>query len=387
MGSEIVRPEDQDALPTSTAEVEFALVLSRMIDSVRNDPEHLRQTVYELARHKLQEQFASEDKGDVRQLSKALEVAIRGVETFVRNNGPNDTAFQSQQLALGSRTSAPSPARQEWPADQPVHPVVEIQDSDSREAGFWRGRFLGLRRFWSIAVVLAIGLTVVLVVQRGATVGWLRNKMNLAVAPPTSSPSRPPAVASSEATRGTKDDKPTESSPPVPTSYGIYAVSDDKFHELELLPGRAPDIRVPISLLITTPSRTTLPDGHIKFVVYRRDSATNAVDRADIRIIAKIERELSFDKAGKPVVSKPEDGWVIRNIAIPYRTAPRKDNPDMYEVRSEDPSFALAPGRYALVLKGLAYDFTVAGPVTDLRHCLERMVATNGQFYSECPKK
>jgi hypothetical protein len=71
---------------------------------------------------------------------------------------------------------------------------------------------------------------------------------------------------------------------------------------------------------------------------------------------------------------------------MPYRTAPRKDNPEMYEVRSENPDAPLPPGRYALVLKGLAYDFSVAGPVTDPRQCLERLVATNGRFYSECKK-
>ena len=71
----------------------------------------------------------------------------------------------------------------------------------------------------------------------------------------------------------------------------------------------------------------------------------------------------------------------------PYRTAPKKDNPDMYEIRSENPDAPLAPGRYALVLKGLAYDFSVAGPVTDPRQCLERLVANNGRFYSEYRKK
>src|ERR1700739_515762 len=85
MGSEILRPE-QDAAPTSSTEVEFALVLSRMIDSIKNDPEHLRATVYELARHKLKEQFESENGVDMRQLSKSLEIAIVGVEAFAKND-------------------------------------------------------------------------------------------------------------------------------------------------------------------------------------------------------------------------------------------------------------------------------------------------------------
>jgi hypothetical protein len=77
----------------------------------------------------------------------------------------------------------------------------------------------------------------------------------------------------------------------------------------------------------------------------------------------------------------------MRNISIPYRTGPKKDYPDMYEIRSEDSNVPLTPGRYALVVKGLAYDFTVAGQVTDPRLCLERLVANNGRFYSECRKQ
>ena len=105
------------------------------------------------------------------------------------------------------------------------------------------------------------------------------------------------------------------------------------------------DIRVAISPLITTNSRTTLPDGHLTFIVYRRDSVTNAADRAEVRVVARIARELSFDKDGKQVASKLDDNWVIRNISIPYRTAPKKDIPDMYEIQSENPGTPLAPGR------------------------------------------
>ena len=41
-------------------------------------------------------------------------------------------------------------------------------------------------------------------------------------------------------------------------------------------------------------------------------------------------------------------------------------------------------GRYALVLKSQAFDFTVSGPITEPGHCLERTEAANGTFYSEC---
>lgn len=45
---------------------------------------------------------------------------------------------------------------------------------------------------------------------------------------------------------------------------------------------------------------------------------------------------------------------------------------------------AFPAGRYSLVLKGQAFDFTVSGPITDPAHCLERTEAANGAYYSEC---
>ena len=57
MASEIVQPDVGDAAPDRSREVEFALMLSRVIDSVEQNPEFLRATVYELARHKLKEEF------------------------------------------------------------------------------------------------------------------------------------------------------------------------------------------------------------------------------------------------------------------------------------------------------------------------------------------
>src|SRR5438477_4003469 len=120
MGSEILRPE-QNFAPTSSTEVEFALVLSRMIDSVKNDPEHLRATVYELARHKLKEQFGSEKTVDIRQLSKSLEIAIQGVETFVAKD-------ERMEAWLGR------PAL-ERPIPESLAVASALQEGASRQAG------------------------------------------------------------------------------------------------------------------------------------------------------------------------------------------------------------------------------------------------------------
>jgi hypothetical protein len=53
-------------------------------------------------------------------------------------------------------------------------------------------------------------------------------------------------------------------------------------------------------------------------------------------------------------------------------------------IRPEDANFSFPAGRYALALKGQAYDFTVAGAVTETAQCIERVEAVNGTFYAEC---
>jgi hypothetical protein len=380
MASEIVRAEGGDAAPETSREVEFALMLSRVIDSVEKNPEFLRATVYELARHKLKEEFASEDLGDLRKLSKSLETAIVGVEAF--NRKEEGASRLGANPAQGKALISAHPNQHVTSALESVAPASKAHVFGSGGAPAWK-RPSRLRTVkWSataIAIALAILSTVV-------SLGALLNKGYIVVNQPGPTLPKGNPVVPREAAADAVDPKPVAPSPTVPTSFGIYAVSDGKLYELDVLPGRAPDPRIAISSTITKPSRTTLPDGHVDFVIYRRDSASNAADRAEVRLVARIEREASFDKSGKQVLANVDDNWVIRNISIPYRTAPKKDQPEMYEIRSENSGTPLPPGRYALVLKGLAYDFSVAGPVTDPRQCLERLVATNGRFYSECKK-
>ena len=60
-----------------------------------------------------------------------------------------------------------------------------------------------------------------------------------------------------------------------------------------------------MSTPIRTPSRTTLADGRIAFIIYRRDAANSAPDRVTVRVIAKIMRSMTFATAG-PVTTRVE---------------------------------------------------------------------------------
>jgi hypothetical protein len=101
-------------------------------------------------------------------------------------------------------------------------------------------------------------------------------------------------------------------------------------------------------------------------------------------VIAKVQRAMTFNTAGLASTTDVDDSWTIRNVSYDFRVAPLGENSEMLVVRPEKDEFVLPAGRYALVVKGQAYDFTVAGPITEPAQCLERVDAANGTFYSEC---
>jgi hypothetical protein len=173
---------------------------------------------------------------------------------------------------------------------------------------------------------------------------------------------------------------------PLPSFYGIYAVSHAELYELQAPPGRVPNQRMFMSAVLSKPSRTIVPDGRIAFMPFRRDLATNAPERASVRVIARVVLAMSFTTGGKPTTAALDDSWAIRNVAYDFRVAPLSDHPEMLVLRPTDPDLLLGPGRYAIVLKDTGYDFTVAGTITDAAQSLESVEASNGTFYSECRK-
>ncbi|MGY4478128.1 hypothetical protein [Bradyrhizobium sp. USDA 3364] len=363
-------------------EVEFALVLARTIDSVSSDPQQLRSAVYELARQKLQ-QLAHEDPSEKQRLMQALEVAIEGVEAHTRDNLFEKFAVRSGRALPAFLEAAGAARRIEGP------PRI---DAEEAFATTLEPAELPRRPLWSssaplryVAMLALFGLiaAVVLLQQRGVSLAAARAMIAGTLAPSPAQPQKPAVVVA--VPQPAVPAAPLAPKRPLPTAYGVYAESGGKLYELQLIQGRAPDPRIAISAAITKPSETTLPDGHLRFIVFRREGSSGASDPIDVRLIARVTQQTTFDATGKPVVSPGDDNWVIRNISIPFRAAPLMEDPQMFEVQPRDDA-PLSPGRYALILKAQAYDFTVEGAVTDKRHCLQRLAAANGVFYSECEK-
>ncbi|MGA7807977.1 MAG: hypothetical protein WCB02_25535 [Bradyrhizobium sp.] len=390
---------DQDKMISPHAqEVEYALILQRMINTVQDDPAQLRMTIYEFARARLKLDTSRSDETEQLRLLDALETAIQGVEDFSVRREDIERVSSHPAARIGGGTSPGGPPSTAVATVGPVTPAREdilLPQRVYLHAGVQPAGSARARTLVPMLVLACVGLSLAGVIVGavyydhrlqvlGDRVSQLTSAKaaKQAAAPPGADASR--AAATAEVKPGAVLPSPLPF--PVPGDYGIYALNGGQLSELQLLPGRVPDKRIAMSAPVTQPSHTTLPDGKVRFILFRRDLAGNAPDRIDVRVIARVVRALTFDANGKPGFSPVMDAWNIRNVAYELRVRPIAGNPEMLLVQSEKPDFALPAGRYALVLKDQGFDFTVAGKITDLAQCLERTDAANGEFYSECQK-
>jgi hypothetical protein len=389
-----------EAISPHALEIEYALILSRLIDGVKEDPARMRATVYEYARARLKVDSSIADEGERKRLLSALETAIKGVEAFsVRHDGTERPAIAlspapTLQIALAG-PSADGPSARSMTAT--VHPVTpadgdilppERSQQELRIVLEQRPAALAsmLLRF-SVGMLLFV-LVVTLAYNKQSLPEW-RDRLTAVltgaddVKPATADPGG--AVASAD-TRPAAAPQPGKPPFPLPSDYGIYVLSNGALSELTALSTQVPDKRIAVSTPVNEPSLTTLPDGKARFILFRRDLVGNAPDRIEVRVVARVVRALTFDAKGKPQLLPVTDTWSIRNVSYEFRVRPVPGNPEMLLVQPEKADFTLAPGRYVLVLRGQGYDFTVGGNVTELAQCLERTDAANGAFYSECQK-
>ena len=125
--------------------------------------------------------------------------------------------------------------------------------------------------------------------------------------------------------------------------------------------------------------------GKPAFVIFRRDLASHALEKVPLRIAARVAHAMNFDSTGKAIMTTPAtDTWIIRELGYDLRASPIEGNAEMIKLRPDDPTLSLSPGRYELMLGGQAYDFTVAGEVTDPAHCVEGVTTVRGQVFNEC---
>jgi hypothetical protein len=400
----------------------YISVLVRAIEATKNDPAQLRNLVYELARVSLGKQILMRhgqmDAPELHQHLYSLEAAIKKVEVLLEEDelllpqnaelplieGPVDlmdqgvigdelekTTFDDGPVSSNTLVirRTPGDLSNEAPGhstflepSQHWQPVYTFGRSPKRD---WSKAWFSLQLL--VAVILGMAIYVGFVGRPNFATGpQLRNNEGPKQSAQTASGTlRPPEMRDQSNKLKFAGDAQIPGFE-LPTVYGVYAESEGKLWQLASLPIRVPDPRVAISAIISKPSPTTVPSGKIAFVVFRRDLVSSAPDKVLIRVVARVAREIKFTGIGPATTANIEDQWAVRGVSYEFEVAPLDDNPEMILVRPAKPDFSLPAGRYALILKDQAFDFNVAGQVTDVAQCLERTDTVDGQIYSECRK-
>lgn len=385
-------PGDTAANAPKTREIKagFVRLLSDRIRETSADPKQLREIVYELARVKLLEQFTHADARESRDLLQILERAIDEVErSFKRSVAATPQNLAETSAAIPAAPTVSTAASAPQPTEPPRRPVAPSRRLDRPKRS---GAFTSVIRLAAV-LVLMVGVSVGVAYR--AKLKTLSQRvashipmLSRATKDPQPEPAATPAPASETAERASEGARqqaqPVQPSMPLPTTFGVYALSEGQLQELKPVPGKIPDRRVAISAAINTPSATTLTSGDVRFIVFRPDGGMDT-SVTEVRVVAKVSRAMGVDATGKAAIVSAGDSWVIRSMFHPYKVGPIEDQPRMLLLQPEQDGFTLAPGRYVVVVKGMGYDFTVAGTVTDPDQCVERINAANGAFYSPCP--
>jgi hypothetical protein len=371
-------------------------ILSRMIATASQDHTQLRMLVYEFARRQmrrsLHRQFEDGNWTHIEEQLLALETAINNVEADCAHKSLTfapEPPMTYRDLSNGPPSGWPMPQRAVTLTDSHAtilpQPMRSEGDVFVAGAGFGERARANLRWKLQLCVAVLVGMVAFAAIGGRSTLGLLGL-------------SRPLASTNTHVTKAENPDRDFVSDKrreaakalrpgiPLPTEYGAFALSEKQLIELPQMAMRVPDPRVAISPAISTPSQAHFPVGKLEIVIFRRDLASAAPDRVSLRVVARVTRALTFDSHGKPATTKIDDSWVIRSNSYQMRVAPVPDNPEMILIRPDPADLVLPAGRYALVLKGVAYDFTLEGPNTDSAHCLERTDALASPVYSECQK-
>ena len=175
--------------------MQFALVIARMIETVKNSPDELRQAVYDLARFKLQEQFTHADAKNIRRTQEALETAIRGVEEFSKQQIGIEASPRAPELIDRSTASRTIPPPDLTP---PMQPRPRLENAPEPPVVAKQANSLGPLIKRTAAIAALVTGVLLIVQQRERWVTWVRSppppEERQAVALPQTNPPTQTAV-------------------------------------------------------------------------------------------------------------------------------------------------------------------------------------------------
>jgi hypothetical protein len=177
-------------------EIEFAVILSRAIQCIENNPAQLRNAVYELARTKLRREIDERHPLEAKRLTFALDSAIEGVETIYSKHDEL-RALRSLHGLIESAQVGQREIKQREPLLIINHPATHTGDINHRakDASMNADRFLrwpGAAPLLRGAMVGIFALTLAAIVSQFGRLE--RKSTSSAPVQAQSAPITPPAV-------------------------------------------------------------------------------------------------------------------------------------------------------------------------------------------------
>src|SRR5271167_3725875 len=304
----------------SLMQQDFYFALSSVIMSSARDNPELRSKIYNLARSKLRRQLDREaaqlGATEGTQQLQALEIAIKQIEAdLARDISPHPYAG-ALVPATGSKIEIIPPSPR--PVYEPRNETVLLPPAPANSTAIW-----------SVLPLIAaaiLGVAAYVVVERGV------------YETPQAGAQADRAIAGDE-----KSAHPPSPALTLPTGYGVYALENGKLAELEPLPIRMPEREVAISGTLSTASKTTLPQGKIQFIAFRRDLVNKAPEKVPVRVVAQVKHRSARGRS-EEVTTNDAILWVVRSVSYEMKVSPIGGNPAMIVIRPADVDFTFPAG-------------------------------------------
>jgi hypothetical protein len=398
-----------------TTPSDYYSILIRAIDAAKKNSAELRHLVYERARFNMKRDFLFGSSNmpltDVVRHVNAFEAAVARIESHASDDAPQADAAkadpveptQEDETAEICATNDPValPAEDQTVSarsnnliqilpPEPIAPLYSppgaIHRADDSQLARLTEEFVRHARFAN----KSIGIAIVAVAFIGTviiTMLWPTQSQKQPPLPAQVAATAPQAVASLPPSLLAENAAPPVAQVvkppfPLPSSFGIYALSDTKLIELQPLPISVPDARVALSAEITKPSFTTIADSKPAFILFRRDLANSVPQKITLRIVARVARDTKI-VGGKASTTALDDSWRIRDISRELKVSPIPGQREMLLAQLDDDA-TLPAGRYALVLNRTGYDFLISNGDPGPTFCLEQFEATNGTVFNQC---
>ena len=375
-------------VPAPMRPLDYYSILLEAIKTAKHNSSQLRALVYERARFNLKRDIlyghSSLGLAELVQHIKDFELAVARIEANAEDAqpGPPEQTVWPETTETASNAVEILPAMRTAPRYAELSP---IRWTDNFQHVRWPEEFLryvrSANRFIGFAL---LGMAFVGAVVIAVTL-WPLPKASRQL----ETANKIPQIGETAVKQNNPNESgvaSVETSPrlpfPLPTSFGIYLLNDGKLVELEALSMNVPDPRVALSAEIKNPSTVTISNHKPAFILFRRDLLNNAPQKVILRVVARMTRETKIVN-GKPVITKIDGSWRIRNISRELKITPIAGQREMV-LAQLDEEVSLPAGRFALVVNRLGYDFTIDGPEKAPESCLEGFEAATGSVFTQC---